>query len=270
MVKRQSGRSSGVEHNLAKVGVEGSNPFARSRNLQTVEKPSFLPSQTVDSSVCYTKLLHSGSGRLGAKPLNGQRNRQNFCYTILLHNSRGGLVRRSGWFHFRRRVPDALRTVFGRSEIWVSLKTSNEGQASIRGRTVATAIEGEFARAWADNTPSTLPMIGARNALMLKSITSTVSARLSEVRRSRPIPANFCVSGWRLANCTGRAWRPDAMSNAPLPAMKLRRSNPTIISPLRGAIMRGRQFKQSDPLSVTLHMDSLHRVKGTGLSVLEL
>ncbi len=30
MPDRQSGRSSGVEHNLAKVGVEGSNPFARS------------------------------------------------------------------------------------------------------------------------------------------------------------------------------------------------------------------------------------------------
>ncbi len=30
---RQSGRSSGVEHNLAKVGVEGSNPFARSSFL---------------------------------------------------------------------------------------------------------------------------------------------------------------------------------------------------------------------------------------------
>src|SRR5690242_18764876 len=29
----QSGRSSGVEHNLAKVGVEGSNPFARSNYL---------------------------------------------------------------------------------------------------------------------------------------------------------------------------------------------------------------------------------------------
>ena len=28
------GRSSGVEHNLAKVGVEGSNPFARSSELQ--------------------------------------------------------------------------------------------------------------------------------------------------------------------------------------------------------------------------------------------
>ena len=38
-VSAQSGRSSGVEHNLAKVGVEGSNPFARSsifKGLQLV------------------------------------------------------------------------------------------------------------------------------------------------------------------------------------------------------------------------------------------
>src|SRR4051812_28422874 len=33
-----SGRSSGVEHNLAKVGVEGSNPFARSKILLTVSR----------------------------------------------------------------------------------------------------------------------------------------------------------------------------------------------------------------------------------------
>src|SRR6202161_296456 len=32
--RRERGRSSGVEHNLAKVGVEGSNPFARSRFSQ--------------------------------------------------------------------------------------------------------------------------------------------------------------------------------------------------------------------------------------------
>ena len=32
--RRASGCSSGVEHNLAKVGVEGSNPFARSKNQQ--------------------------------------------------------------------------------------------------------------------------------------------------------------------------------------------------------------------------------------------
>ena len=36
---RQSGRSSGVEHNLAKVGVEGSNPFARSS--ETKQKQCF-------------------------------------------------------------------------------------------------------------------------------------------------------------------------------------------------------------------------------------
>jgi hypothetical protein len=33
-----SGRSSGVEHDLAKVGVEGSNPFARS-NFKTETNP---------------------------------------------------------------------------------------------------------------------------------------------------------------------------------------------------------------------------------------
>jgi hypothetical protein len=31
---RPSGRSSVVEHDLAKVGVEGSNPFARSNNFK--------------------------------------------------------------------------------------------------------------------------------------------------------------------------------------------------------------------------------------------
>ena len=39
---RQSGRSSGVEHNLAKVGVEGSNPFARSSFLYRNQRISGL------------------------------------------------------------------------------------------------------------------------------------------------------------------------------------------------------------------------------------
>ncbi len=49
-LKRQSGRSSGVEHNLAKVGVEGSNPFARSKSFDSIKylkyndkNPQFLP-----------------------------------------------------------------------------------------------------------------------------------------------------------------------------------------------------------------------------------
>src|SRR5213079_2563425 len=35
---KMSGRSSGVEHDLAKVGVEGSNPFARSSRLIRIAK----------------------------------------------------------------------------------------------------------------------------------------------------------------------------------------------------------------------------------------
>jgi hypothetical protein len=35
----ERGRSSGVEHNLAKVGVEGSNPFARSSRFSNLTFP---------------------------------------------------------------------------------------------------------------------------------------------------------------------------------------------------------------------------------------
>jgi hypothetical protein len=41
MPDRQSGRSSGVEHNLAKVGVEGSNPFARSNDFNDLGDRAF-------------------------------------------------------------------------------------------------------------------------------------------------------------------------------------------------------------------------------------
>src|SRR5207245_3951776 len=38
----ERGRSSGVEHDLAKVGVEGSNPFARSNDLTGLRPDSFV------------------------------------------------------------------------------------------------------------------------------------------------------------------------------------------------------------------------------------
>lgn len=47
--RRQSGRSSGVEHNLAKVGVEGSNPFARS-SFQHIAKNAARRSRLSGSS----------------------------------------------------------------------------------------------------------------------------------------------------------------------------------------------------------------------------
>lgn len=50
---RQSGRSSGVEHNLAKVGVEGSNPFARSSFFNALSYRAFAAERSL--SVCDIK-----------------------------------------------------------------------------------------------------------------------------------------------------------------------------------------------------------------------
>ena len=50
MPDRQSGRSSGVEHNLAKVGVEGSNPFARSNDFNDLGDRAFAAESGVPDS----------------------------------------------------------------------------------------------------------------------------------------------------------------------------------------------------------------------------
>ena len=72
IIKRIRARSEGSSGDAQNGG--SSPPFARSKNLQTVGKPSFLPSPTVDLSVCYTKLLHKGDRRLASKPLKGLNN----------------------------------------------------------------------------------------------------------------------------------------------------------------------------------------------------
>ena len=46
--------------------------------------------------------------------LDGRDNRQNFLLRNFATQFGWRRVRRERWFHFRRRVPDALRTVFGR------------------------------------------------------------------------------------------------------------------------------------------------------------
>ena len=52
--RQERGRSSGVEHNLAKVGVEGSNPFARSKI-----------SITYISKICFPALRHDAGEAWG-------------------------------------------------------------------------------------------------------------------------------------------------------------------------------------------------------------
>jgi hypothetical protein len=53
--QRKSGRSSGVEHNLAKVGVEGSNPFARSsiRSVGTNRGYTAAVSARIEAFKCF-------------------------------------------------------------------------------------------------------------------------------------------------------------------------------------------------------------------------
>ena len=145
--RRQSGRSSGVEHNLAKVGVEGSNPFARSSDSQVakiVGKPSLKRS---DASLYPQSPLHSSprKSQLTSRKISGNHGRG--YYTSLLHNRSMGVVCQNGIFHVRRRVPAALKTALGKGEIWRSLQTDSARIAVRRFPGVAAMIEEEFERA---------------------------------------------------------------------------------------------------------------------------
>ena len=59
MPDRQSGRSSGVEHNLAKVGVEGSNPFARSNDFNDLGDTAFATEGGLSACVFISVLIRT-------------------------------------------------------------------------------------------------------------------------------------------------------------------------------------------------------------------
>ena len=59
MPDRQSGRSSGVEHNLAKVGVEGSNPFARSNDFNDLGDTAFAGQSGFAACVLISVLIRT-------------------------------------------------------------------------------------------------------------------------------------------------------------------------------------------------------------------
>ena len=61
MPDRQSGRSSGVEHNLAKVGVEGSNPFARSNVFNALGDRTFVAESLLAARVVISVLTRTSA-----------------------------------------------------------------------------------------------------------------------------------------------------------------------------------------------------------------
>lgn len=118
------GRQEAVEdaqiHDVSKT--DRSPPFARSSDSKSRRKPSLATSSRTISRVCYTKapLKRAVDAELSSSK-RSQTARQR-CYTNTPRNRLSGIVLRDGLYYFRRRVPDALRAIIGRSEIWRSLR----------------------------------------------------------------------------------------------------------------------------------------------------
>jgi integrase len=81
-----SGRSSGVEHNLAKVGVEGSNPFARSRfpgifEISVSKNSYFMHDRIIDGfPIFQERILTAAAPRIGREALESKTFRDGSIY----------------------------------------------------------------------------------------------------------------------------------------------------------------------------------------------
>ncbi|MCB4771063.1 site-specific integrase [Ancylobacter sp. Lp-2] len=58
-----------------------------------------------------------------------------------------GLVRRGSAYTYRRRVPDELRVVIGRRELWISLDTTEYRKAVVEARKAGATVDNLFAEA---------------------------------------------------------------------------------------------------------------------------
>ncbi|MDR6954736.1 hypothetical protein J2X65_004112 [Ancylobacter sp. 3268] len=58
-----------------------------------------------------------------------------------------GLVRRGSAYTYRRRVPDELRVVIGKRELWIALETTDYRKATVEARKAAATVDNLFAEA---------------------------------------------------------------------------------------------------------------------------
>jgi len=129
---------------FAKVGVEGSNPFARSNDYQHIEKPSKNRLARQHRRLYPTKLLHNARSTVELSICERDENGRVDYYTRSLHKLPKGVCLQGRIYHLRHRVPDALRTVIGRSELWRSLRTDSVQIAMRRVHFAAAEIEAEL------------------------------------------------------------------------------------------------------------------------------
>ena len=78
------GRSSGVEHNLAKVGVEGSNPFARSKIKIAVRSGFFIDRNGIAARWAHSRMRpeKAASGPHRPENVTPNMNSRNFLAQI--------------------------------------------------------------------------------------------------------------------------------------------------------------------------------------------
>ncbi|WP_394664577.1 DUF6538 domain-containing protein [uncultured Sphingomonas sp.] len=108
------------------------------------------------------------------------------CHTNAPHNRLFGIVLRDRLYYVRRRVPDALRPIIGRSEIWRSLRTDSLKEAVRRSHVVAAEIETcfESARSFTASSPKAISpsVAGARAIISIKQDDSVLKEVGSEGR----------------------------------------------------------------------------------------
>ncbi|WP_346732004.1 DUF6538 domain-containing protein [Sphingomonas sp. GC_Shp_3] len=117
---------------------------ATSKPLEVLTKPSKLRFST---KIVSTKRLHNDAARGAPSPRKCSENRRQGVYTRRLHNRPIGLCSKRGIFHYRRRVPTDLLTVWEGREVWRSLDTDSYAMALRRIHRIAADVESEFEKA---------------------------------------------------------------------------------------------------------------------------
>ena len=133
-----------VEHAIENRSVGGSNPSPGticSHHLEIVGKSSNRRSSKRCSP---TSPLHNGGEKFTITPRKSKGYDSDRCYTKLLHKMPPGMCFRGGQFYLRRRIPNDVRGLLGRSEIWRSLRTDSLKCAVRRFSLIVSQVEAEF------------------------------------------------------------------------------------------------------------------------------
>ena len=121
------------------------NPVGCAINFQDIQNATEKPSSGPFADDCPTTLLHSVLTNQKLTHSDRSDKSRSDCYTTLLQNVRTHLISRSGGrIYYRRRVPEALRGVIGRTEVWRSLGTDSPTVAKRRALRVSAQVEHEF------------------------------------------------------------------------------------------------------------------------------